>query len=91
MKESKVQDVYLPVSVEDELPPVEEDVVTISSKFGRDGVNGTEYVGWIDDKGKWNAYSEGGVINDYDNNPDYWRITHWLKKVKAIIIDFIRF
>lgn len=76
-----IEYVYVPVSVKDELPEVDEYVTVIASKFGKHGAEGTQYFGWIESDKKWTVEAEGRELKDYDNNPDYWRITHWLKRV----------
>jgi len=65
------------ISVKDRLPDPEKEVAVIEAKMGDRFPS--IYMGWIDrDSGKWAVvYSDGGLVEDAENNPDYFYITHW--------------
>ncbi len=63
--------------VEDGLPDEEDDVIVYMSKMGH-GSPGSAYVG-VYEKGKWKIVDTiDGIIQDANNNPDYWIVTHWM-------------
>lgn len=65
-------------SVKDVLPEKGEYVLVIEAKFGRTSPN--MYIGWIDEEtGKWGYQCSDGTIDDCENNPDYYFITHWME------------
>lgn len=69
---------YTQYSVNDKLPQKGEYVLVVESKFGRIELSPNIYIGWIDEiTGKWCYMCEDGVINDCENNPDHYYITHW--------------
>jgi len=65
------------ISVKDELPDEGEEVICFASKLGRGSPN-QMLIGWHEND-KW-GYSDG---DDYDCNPDYWIITHWMPLPKS--------
>lgn len=83
MKELKPIDIYVPVSVKKELPPIEESVCFIASKLGSDGLNGYIYCGWLESDKTWTYRGEFGEVKNFENNPDFHYITHWLKPLTS--------
>lgn len=66
-------------SVEDRLPDNEEEVIIFSCKHGDlNGASAVDGVAWYN-KGKWNIVdSQDGLVNDIENSPDNWKVTHWM-------------
>jgi hypothetical protein len=82
----KYEKVFVPVSVDEREPPIEEDVILIGSKFGREGVNGEQMIGWLESNNTYSYYGTRGETKDYDNNADYNRITHWLEEKQNVYV-----
>lgn len=64
------------ISVRDKLPNEAVDVIVVWQKFGTKSPS--KHIGYIDDiTHKWNLITDEGLVEDADNNPDYYIVTHW--------------
>ena len=65
------------ISVEERLPKLDEQCLVIWAKFGKKYKE--LFIGYIDSEtNKWDIITLEGLIEDADNNPDYFFITHWM-------------
>jgi hypothetical protein len=74
MKEEFLKSLW--ISVDNQLPPEDEDVLVYMCKFGKLDRVGAHYIGWYNNK-KWTITAENGIVEDAESNPDYWYVTHW--------------
>ena len=65
------------ISVKDALPELAVDVLVVWQKFGTKSPS--IHKGYIDDiTHKWDLETSEGLVEDADNNPDYYIVTHWM-------------
>lgn len=73
------------ISVEDRLPDLAEDVFVCVHKCN------TRYpdtlIGYVNDvTKKWDVVTTDGLIEDFNNNPDYYSVTHWQPLPKPPVV-----
>lgn len=66
------------IDVKDNLPDPEDEreILCFASKFG-EGIYGACHIGWYDYNKKAWMYYNFNKETEYEDNPDYWWVTHW--------------